>query len=73
MNLYYNNKAARKISNNLLQHNHTKHVELDCHFIKEKLDTKIVALPGVLTHEVFGKVFFKSFDKLDINDIYATT
>jgi hypothetical protein len=45
MNLYYNNKAARKISNNLLQHNRTKHVELNCHFIKEKLDTKIVALP----------------------------
>jgi hypothetical protein len=45
MNLYYNNKAARKIFNNLLQHNRTKHVELNCHFIKEKLDTKIVALP----------------------------
>jgi hypothetical protein len=35
MNLYCDNKATIKIAQNPIQHDHTKHVEVDCHFIKE--------------------------------------
>jgi hypothetical protein len=33
MVLYCDNKATIDIANNLVQHDHTKHVELDHHFI----------------------------------------
>ena len=40
MKLYYDNKVAIEIAQNPLQHDHTKHVKVDRHFIKEKLDKK---------------------------------
>ncbi|RDY01939.1 putative mitochondrial protein, partial [Mucuna pruriens] len=38
MKLYCDNKVAISIAQNLVQHNHTKHVEIDIHFIKEKIE-----------------------------------
>jgi hypothetical protein len=40
--MYCDNKVAIVISNNLVQHDRTKHVEVDKHFIKQKLDEKTV-------------------------------
>lgn len=37
MSLYYDNKAAISISHNPVQHNRTKHIKEDRHFIKAKL------------------------------------
>jgi hypothetical protein len=37
MRLYCDNKAAISIAHNSVQHDQTKHVEIDQHFIKEKL------------------------------------
>ena len=37
MKLYCDNKAAIAIAHNPVQHDRTKHVEVDRHFIKEKL------------------------------------
>jgi len=39
MKLYCDNKSAINIAHNLVQHERTKHVEVDNHFIKEKLDS----------------------------------
>lgn len=38
MQLYCDNHVAREIVNNPVQHDCTKHVEVDRHFIEEKLD-----------------------------------
>ena len=45
--LFCDNKAAINISGNLVQHDRTKHVEIDRHFINEKLENKIISLPFV--------------------------
>jgi hypothetical protein len=47
MTLHCDNKAAISIAYNLVQHDRTKHVEIDRHFIKEKLDQKLIQFPFV--------------------------
>ncbi|CAN6697200.1 unnamed protein product [Malus baccata var. baccata] len=42
MKLHCDNKAAIEIAYNPVQHDRTKHVEIDGHFIKEKLDAVII-------------------------------
>ncbi|KAK3007336.1 hypothetical protein RJ639_016752 [Escallonia herrerae] len=82
MNMFCDNKLAIQIAENPVQHDRTKHVEVDRHFIKEKLEAKIIRFPfvkseeqlaDILTKAVSSKVFHNSLDKLDIRDIYAPT
>ncbi|KAM2304215.1 hypothetical protein ACFXTH_023944 [Malus domestica] len=82
MKLYCDNKFARDIADNPVQHDRTKHVEVDRHFIKEKLEKKIVSIPfvkseeqlaDVLTHAVCGRKFGHSLVKLGMCDIHAPT
>ena len=82
ISLYCDNRAAIQSAQNLVQHDRTKHVEIDRHFIKEKLEAKIIKLPfvksknqlaDVLTKAVSSRVFYNSLGKLGIEDIYALT
>ena len=82
MNLFCDNKAAIDIAHNSVQHDRTKHVELDWHFIKQNLEGKIIQFPSakskdqlvnILTKVVSKKDFYDSLDKLGVKDIYAPT
>ncbi|KAG8499583.1 hypothetical protein CXB51_006239 [Gossypium anomalum] len=44
MKLYYDSKAAISIAHNPVQHDKTKHVEIDKHFIKEKIKESQVCM-----------------------------
>ncbi|RVX09420.1 Retrovirus-related Pol polyprotein from transposon RE1 [Vitis vinifera] len=75
-------KAACDIPHNPVQHDRTKHVEVDKFFIKEKLNDTIVELPkirsedqlaDILAKAVSRQVFSKFLDKLSMCDIYAST
>jgi hypothetical protein len=80
--LYCDNKAAIQIAHNPVQHDRTKHVEVDRHFIKKKLDQRIICFPfvrsasqlaDVLTKTVSNKDFDSIIDKFGMIDIYALT
>ena len=43
MGLTCDNKSAISIAHNPVQHDRTKHVEIDRYFIKEKLDDGLIA------------------------------
>ncbi|KAM0055871.1 putative RNA-directed DNA polymerase [Helianthus debilis subsp. tardiflorus] len=71
------NEAAIQISENPVQHDRTKHVEVDMHFIKEKLEAGIIKLPfvrsedqlaDILTKAVNGRIFNHCLVKLSIED-----
>ena len=49
MLLFSNSKAAINIANNPLHHDRTKHIEVDRHFIKEKLEEGVVCMPFIST------------------------
>ena len=82
MKLFCDNKAAIDISHNPIQHDRTKHVEVDRHFIKQNLDAKIIQFPfvkfedqlaDILTKAVCSKIFHHTLDKLGLIDIYVPT
>lgn len=82
MKLYCDNKAAINISQNPVQHDRTKHVEIDRHFIKEKVDTGLICMPfvpssqqvaDILTKGLFRSNFEFLVSKLVMLDIYAPT
>lgn len=82
MDLFCDNKAAIAISHDPVQHDRTKHVEVDQHFIKENLEAKIIRFPFVksedqlaeiLTKAISSKEFHNSLNKLSIRDLYAST
>ena len=59
-----------------VQHDRTKHVEVDIHFIKEKLEAKVIKLPHVKSKDqladiltkVVGTQFFEVLCKLGVGD-----
>ncbi|CAN6681217.1 unnamed protein product [Malus baccata var. baccata] len=80
--LHCDNKAAIDIAHNPVQHDRTKHMEVDRHFIKEKIEAILIEVPFVksedqlvnmLTKTVTSSVFHNSLSKLGIHDIYVPT
>jgi hypothetical protein len=57
--VYYDNVSAVYLSNNPVQHQRTKHVEIDLHFIRERVaagDVWVVSVPTTLQFvDIFTK------------------
>ena len=80
MKLYCDNKSAISIAHNQMQHDRIKHIEIDRHFIKEKLDSGLICtsyvptghqLVDVLTKGLCNNVFHKNISKLGMEDLYS--
>ena len=80
--LHCDNKAAIAIANNPVQHDRTKHVEVDRHFIKDHMNQGTIIFPfvssqtqlaNVLIKAVSRKLFHSSLGKLVMMDIYSPT
>ncbi|KAK9217910.1 hypothetical protein WN943_006540 [Citrus x changshan-huyou] len=63
MKVYCDNKSAIAIAHNPVLHDRTKHVEVDKHFIKEKLDSGLVCMPYIPTNEQIADILTKGLPK----------
>lgn len=78
--VYYGNMSAIHIAENPVQHDKSKHIEMDMHFIREKIEDKSInqeyiptkaQLADLLNKPVSIKVFQTLLPKLGCINIYS--
>ncbi|XP_062086387.1 uncharacterized mitochondrial protein AtMg00810-like [Humulus lupulus] len=78
--IYYGNQLAIHIANNPTFHDRTKHIELDCHFIRDKVKNYSIRLIPVssrlqlanaLTKELSSTTLHFHISKMAVHDIYS--
>ena len=68
MKMFYDNQSAISIAKNPVHHDRTKHVEIDRHFIKEKIEEGIIKLFHLPTSIQIADILTKALPRKNFED-----
>lgn len=80
--VYCDNRSAIYLAHNPTFHERTKHIEIDCHVVREKIQKKVVhllpitsenQLADVFTKPLYSTSFYSLLSKLGLINIHSPT
>ena len=63
MKVFYDYKTAIAVTHNPILHDITKHVEVDKHFVKDKLENGLINMPYIPTSKQVTDILTKGLPK----------